>query len=94
VKRTDTSINLYSSVRRVELPKEREDSYEHHGPGHIDTPKTAFQRTHCGVMDGGWALFTADTPDKQVSTDFKKDRVNGHALAQSSDWTYIQGYRC
>jgi hypothetical protein len=45
-------------------------------------------------MDGGWALFTADTPDKQVSTDFKKDRVNGHALAQSSDWTYIQGYRC
>jgi len=40
----------------------------------------------------GWALFKADTPDKQVATDYKKDCLGCHIPAQSSDWVYVQGY--
>ena len=40
----------------------------------------------------GWALFKADAPDKQVSTDFKKDCLTCHIPAQSTDWTYVQGF--
>ncbi|HET8666925.1 MAG TPA: cytochrome P460 family protein [Terriglobales bacterium] len=40
----------------------------------------------------GWALFKADAPDKQVATDYKKDCLGCHVPAQSTDWTYIQGY--
>ena len=40
----------------------------------------------------GWALFKADAPDKQVATDYKKDCLGCHEPAQSTDWTYIQGY--
>ncbi len=40
----------------------------------------------------GWALFKADAPDKQVATDYKKDCLGCHVPAQTTDWTYIQGY--
>ena len=40
----------------------------------------------------GWALFKADSPDKQVATDYKKDCLGCHVPAKSTDWTYIQGY--
>ena len=40
----------------------------------------------------GWALFKADSPDKQVTTDYKKDCLGCHIPAKSTDWTYIQGY--
>lgn len=40
----------------------------------------------------GWALFKADTPDKQVATDHKKDCIPCHIPAKSTDWTYVQGY--
>jgi Cytochrome P460 len=40
----------------------------------------------------GWALFKADAPDKQVATDYKKDCIPCHIPAQSTDWTYVQGY--
>jgi hypothetical protein len=40
----------------------------------------------------GWALFKADAPDKQVATDHKKDCIPCHIPAQSTDWTYVQGY--
>ena len=40
----------------------------------------------------GWALFKADAPDKQVSTDYKKDCLSCHIPAKSTDWTYVQGF--
>jgi len=40
----------------------------------------------------GWALFKADVPDKQVSTDHAKDCLPCHIPAKSTDWTYVQGY--
>jgi hypothetical protein len=40
----------------------------------------------------GWALFTADAPDKQVATDYKKDCLGCHIPAQTTDWIYVQGY--
>ena len=40
----------------------------------------------------GWALFKSDAPDKQVSTDYKKDCLGCHIPAQSTDWVYVQGY--
>ena len=40
----------------------------------------------------GWALFKADSPDKQVATDYKKDCLSCHVPAKSTDWTYVEGY--
>ena len=40
----------------------------------------------------GWALFKSDAPDKQVSTNYKKDCLGCHIPAQSTDWVYVQGY--
>jgi len=40
----------------------------------------------------GWALFKADAPDKQVATDYKKDCIQCHVPAKSTDWIYVQGY--
>jgi hypothetical protein len=40
----------------------------------------------------GWALFKSDAPDKQVSTDYKKDCLGCHIPAKATDCVYIQGY--
>jgi hypothetical protein len=40
----------------------------------------------------GWALFKSDAPDKQVATDYKKDCLNCHVPAKSTDWIYVKGY--
>jgi hypothetical protein len=40
----------------------------------------------------GWALFNADSPDKQVATDYRKDCWGCHVPAASTDRVYIQGY--
>jgi len=40
----------------------------------------------------GWALFKADAPDKQVSTDHQVDCISCHIPAKSKDWVYVQGY--
>jgi len=40
----------------------------------------------------GWALFKGDAPDKQVAVDYKKDCMNCHIPAKSTDWVYVQGY--
>jgi hypothetical protein len=40
----------------------------------------------------GWALFKADVPDKQVSTNYKKDCLSCHVPAKTNDWTYVQGF--
>lgn len=40
----------------------------------------------------GWALFKPDAPDKQVSTDYKRDCLGCHIPAQATDWIYVQGY--
>ena len=40
----------------------------------------------------GWALFRSDAPDKQVSTDYKKDCLGCHIPAKGTDWVYVQGY--
>ncbi len=40
----------------------------------------------------GWALFMADDPGKNVSTDFKKDCLGCHASAKKTDWVYVFGY--
>jgi hypothetical protein len=38
----------------------------------------------------GWALFKADVPDKQVATDYKKDCLDCHVPAKSTDWIYVK----
>lgn len=40
----------------------------------------------------GWFLFQADAPEKQVATNYKKDCLSCHVPAQSTDWTYVQGF--
>jgi len=40
----------------------------------------------------GWFLYKSDSPDKQVATDYKKDCLSCHVPAQSTDWTYVQGF--
>jgi hypothetical protein len=40
----------------------------------------------------GWALFNSEAPDKQISTDYKKDCLGCHIPAKTTDWVYIQGY--
>ena len=40
----------------------------------------------------GWFLFQAAAPDKQVATNYKKDCLSCHVPAQSTDWTYVQGF--
>lgn len=40
----------------------------------------------------GWALYKADDPSKNVSTDYKKDCIGCHVPAKQTDWVYIQGY--
>lgn len=40
----------------------------------------------------GWALFKADSPDKQVATDYRKDCLGCHIPAKATDWIYIKGY--
>jgi hypothetical protein len=40
----------------------------------------------------GWALFKADSPDKQVATDYRKDCLGCHIPAKADDWIYVKGY--
>lgn len=40
----------------------------------------------------GWALYKADAPSKDVSTDYKKDCLGCHIPAKSTDYIYIDGY--
>lgn len=40
----------------------------------------------------GWALFKADSPEKQVATDYRKDCLGCHIPAKSTDWIYVNGY--
>jgi hypothetical protein len=40
----------------------------------------------------GWALFKANDPTKNVSTNFQDDCIGCHIPAKSTDWVYIQGY--
>ena len=40
----------------------------------------------------GWALFKPDAPDKQVSTNYKRDCLGCHVPARATDWIYVQGY--
>ncbi len=44
----------------------------------------------------GWALFTADNPDKNLTTNWKGTGFNNcygcHLPARNSDWVYINGY--
>jgi cytochrome c len=40
----------------------------------------------------GWALFKANNPSKDVSTNFQKDCIGCHVPAKNTGWVYIQGY--
>ena len=40
----------------------------------------------------GWALFNAEDPNKNVSTNFQKDCIPCHIPAKNTGWVYIQGY--
>jgi hypothetical protein len=40
----------------------------------------------------GWALYKADAPSKNVSTDYKVDCIGCHIPAKGTDWVYIEGY--
>lgn len=40
----------------------------------------------------GWALFYADDPSKDVSTNYKADCLSCHIPAKQTDWIYTQGY--
>ncbi len=40
----------------------------------------------------GWALFKANNPKKNISTNYRNDCLGCHELARSSDLVFIQGY--
>jgi Cytochrome P460 len=40
----------------------------------------------------GWALFKANDPTKDVSTNYEKDCIGCHIPAKNTDWVYVQGY--
>jgi hypothetical protein len=40
----------------------------------------------------GWALYYANDPSKDVSTDYKKDCIGCHIPAKNTDWIYVNGY--
>lgn len=40
----------------------------------------------------GWSLYNGDNPNKQVATDFKKNCLQCHIPAQSTDWVYTDKY--
>ncbi len=40
----------------------------------------------------GWALFMADDPSKNVSTDYKKDCLGCHIPAKKTGWVYTEAY--
>jgi len=40
----------------------------------------------------GWALYYADDPSKDVSTDYKKDCLGCHVPAKLTDLVYVEGY--
>jgi hypothetical protein len=40
----------------------------------------------------GWALFKADNPMKNVSSDYTADCLSCHVPAKSTDWIYTRGY--
>ncbi len=40
----------------------------------------------------GWALYKAEDPGKNVSTDFESDCIACHAPAMDTDWVYVEGY--
>lgn len=42
--------------------------------------------------DWGWALYYADNPSKDVSTDYKKDCLGCHVPAKLTDLLYVEGY--
>lgn len=40
----------------------------------------------------GWALFKANDPKKNLSSDYKNDCIGCHELAKTTDWVFIHGY--
>jgi hypothetical protein len=40
----------------------------------------------------GWALYKAEDPATNVSTNYKKDCIPCHIPAKKTDWIYMQGY--
>jgi len=40
----------------------------------------------------GWALFMADDPSKNASTDYKKDCLGCHIPAKRTGWVYTEAY--
>jgi hypothetical protein len=40
----------------------------------------------------GWALYYANDPSKDVSTDYKKDCLGCHVPAKLTDFVYVDGY--
>ena len=40
----------------------------------------------------GWALFKPADPEKNVSTNYRKDSIGCHIPAKKTDWVYLQGY--
>jgi hypothetical protein len=40
----------------------------------------------------GWSWFDAGAPTKTTTTDYKTECLGCHLPAQSTDWTYVEGY--
>ena len=40
----------------------------------------------------GWALFKADAPKKNFSTNYKNDCLGCHEVAKDTDWVFVHGY--
>ena len=40
----------------------------------------------------GWALFKAEDPAKNASTNYREDCLPCHMDAKPNDWVYVQGY--
>ncbi|GAA0573945.1 cytochrome P460 family protein [Halomonas salifodinae] len=54
------------------------------GQGRFDGP-------HWG-QGWGWALFTADEPEVNVSESFENTCMGCHTPAQQTDWVFVEGY--
>ena len=40
----------------------------------------------------GWALFKADAPKKNISTNYKNDCLGCHEVAKDTDRVFVHGY--
>lgn len=59
---------------------------------HVTDEKGRFKNKANWGDGWGWALYYADDPSRNVSTDYKKDCLGCHIPAKKTDYIYTYGY--